>query len=123
MRVLLGSFIAYLSLPPRSAALTAMHSIRAATSFIQVKAEANQLRTRALVKKRERVARIKGALSDWGKVKVCGAMVDPHQDRWTSCPELPCEVCALEPVLCVHLAQSVCGTACLPLCAAASRGP
>ena len=35
-----------------------------------MKAEANQLRTRAVVKKRERVARIKGALSDWGKVKV-----------------------------------------------------
>lgn len=32
-------------------------------------AEANTLRTRIQVRKRERVARIKGALTDWGKKK------------------------------------------------------
>ena len=44
---------------------------------LQLKAEANALRTRAAVKKRERIARIKGALSDWGRVKPRG---DPDED-------------------------------------------
>ncbi len=39
--------------------------------------ETANLRTRYFAKKRERIARIKGALSDWGRVKRRG---DPDED-------------------------------------------